>query len=127
MNIDSAAYAIGSRWALFLGLLAASFLPAWLSSGKLLSETAFAWALIALAPEGFASTSAPPHSDVFLREQGLIISAIYWVLAGLVFAWLVRKVQLRYALLLVIPAIGAALVFGHLLLALFGFHAYSSF
>jgi hypothetical protein len=127
MNIRSAMYAVGSRWALFSGLLVASFLPAWFSSGKLLSEIAFAWVLIALAPEGFASRSAPPHSDVFLKEHGLIITATYWVLAGLLFAWIIRRVRFRYAPLLVIPAVAAALVLGHLSLALFGLHTYSSF
>ena len=131
MDTKELARQTGIRWLVFLGTLGLTLAPAALGLSILpqLAElprffnVVWSWQILALAPGGIARIDY--DGVVHLANTAWVFALALWMLVGLGFAWLLRRVGLGRVLLVALPAVLVTGWLGCVALAALGFAAYA--
>lgn len=110
----------------FIISLPASILIAlrWHSILGFLGSFLFFWPQLVILPFGIYNTEIGDSITYLNHGQSVVLASIFWILVGLVYAWLTRRLRLRYQIFIIYPVIVLIAVIASLLLELVGYSAY---
>ncbi len=111
----------------FIVSLPASLLIAWHwypLLGGFLGNFLFFWPQIAILPFGIYNTEIGDSITYLKHGQSVVLASIFWILVGLAYAWLTRRLRLRYQILIIYPVIVLIAIIASFVMELTGYSAY---
>ena len=106
------------------------FLSPWLAFighavlGRVISNFLFFWPQMALLPLGIMNNQVGASQSHLADGRSVALAIIFWVLAGIAYAWFVRRLRFRTQALLAFPVIVIVTILMNVTMSLAGYSPY---